>query len=568
MSKRLRALIVDDSENDAALLALELRRGGYDVTCERVETPATMNSALAKQTWDLIISDYTMPHFSGLDALELLKNTGIDVPFLMVSGSIGEETAVDVMKAGAHDYLMKDNLRRLVPSVDRELREAEVRRERRRIEEENQRHWHRLRALHEIDLAITSTLDLKAILDILLEKIDHLLPPSVTTVKLIDKERGELKPVACRNLNETQWKAVRRKELTRLTQIVLENKIPLTVANVQTDPRNNDPTFAIKEGLISYLGIPLIAKNETLGVIAFYIKEFHWFSDDEIEFLTTLAGQASVAINNSLLYEQSRQQAVDLERSNKIKDEFLGVISHELRTPVNVIAGYADLVKEGSLGEINSGQRTILNRIVTCTADLLEMVNGILYATSLEAKAIRAQCQPVDICDFLNELRSNYGASLDKGLTLNWEYPSDLPVLETDGPKLRHIFQNLIGNAIKFTKQGTVTISARHNSQNETVEFKVSDTGIGIAKELHRAIFEKFRQADSSASRAYEGVGLGLYIVKQFAELIGGTVNVESDVGSGSTFTITIPVKVKAGGSDSTTCEQENAFEVNCLLDR
>jgi signal transduction histidine kinase/DNA-binding response OmpR family regulator len=568
MSKRLRALIVDDSENDAALLALELRRGGYDVTCERVETPATMNSALAKQTWDLIISDYTMPHFSGLDALELLKNTGIDVPFLMVSGSIGEETAVDVMKAGAHDYLMKDNLRRLVPSVDRELREAEVRRERRRIEEENQRHWHRLRALHEIDLAITSTLDLKAILDILLEKIDHLLPPSVTTVKLIDKERGELKPVACRNLNETQWKAVRRKELTRLTQIVLENKIPLTVANVQTDPRNNDPTFAIKEGLISYLGIPLIAKNETLGVIAFYIKEFHWFSDDEIEFLTTLAGQASVAINNSLLYEQSRQQAVDLERSNKIKDEFLGVISHELRTPVNVIAGYADLVKEGSLGEINSGQRTILNRIVTCTADLLEMVNGILYATSLEAKAIRAQCQPVDICDFLNELRSNYGSSLDKRLTLNWEYPSDLPVLETDGPKLRHIFQNLIGNAIKFTKQGTVTISARHNSQNKTVEFKVSDTGIGIAKELHRAIFEKFRQADSSASRAYEGVGLGLYIVKQFAELIGGTVNVESDVGSGSTFTITIPVKVKAGGSDSTTCEQENAFEVNCLLDR
>ena len=568
MSKRLRALIVDDSENDAALVALELRRGGYDVTFERVETLETMNSALAKQTWDLVISDYTMPHFSGLDALKSFKKTGIDLPFLMVSGSIGEETAVGVMKAGAHDYLMKDNLRRLVPSVDRELREAEVRSERRRIEEENQRHWHRLRVLHEIDLAITSTLDLKAILDILLEKIDHLLPPSVTTVKLIDKETGELKPVACRNLNETQWKAARRKELTRLTQIVLENKIPLTVANVQTDPRNNDPTFAIKEGLISYLGIPLIAKNETLGVIAFYIKEFHWFSDDEIEFLTTLAGQASVAINNSLLYEQSRQQAVDLERSNKIKDEFLGVISHELRTPVNVIAGYADLVKEGSLGEINSGQRTILNRIVTCTADLLEMVNGILYATSLEAKAIRAQCQPVDICDFLNELRSNYGSSLDKGLTLNWEYPSDLPVLETDGPKLRHIFQNLIGNAIKFTKQGTVTISARHNSENKTVEFKVSDTGIGIAKELHRAIFEKFRQADSSASRAYEGVGLGLYIVKQFAELIGGTVNVESDVGSGSTFTITIPVKVKAGGSDSTTCEQQNAFEVNCLLDR
>jgi len=236
MPKFLRVLVVDDSEDDAILLVRELRHGGHEVDTQRVETPQAMNSALAKDPWDLVISDYTMPNFSGLEALELLKKTAIDNPFIMVSGSIGEQTAVNVMKAGAHDYLMKDNLRRLVPSVERELREAEVRRERRRVEEENRRNSRRIQALHDLGLAITSTLDLQAVLGILLEKIEQLLPNSATTIKLLDRDTGELQPVACRNLSEKQWKAVGQKPLAGLAKIVLENRIPLTVANVQTDP--------------------------------------------------------------------------------------------------------------------------------------------------------------------------------------------------------------------------------------------------------------------------------------------------------------------------------------------
>src|SRR5438309_11051226 len=117
MSKSLRVLVVDDSEDDAMLLTRELRRGGHEVNFQRVDTPPAMSSALAKDPWDLVISDYTMPRFSGLEALELLQKKAIDIPFIMVSGSIGEETAVNVMKAGAQDYLMKDNLTRLTPSV-------------------------------------------------------------------------------------------------------------------------------------------------------------------------------------------------------------------------------------------------------------------------------------------------------------------------------------------------------------------------------------------------------------------------------------------------------------------
>src|SRR5712691_10772881 len=134
MSVPLRILMIEDSEDDAALLVRELRRGGYDVSHERVDTPAAMSSALDKQKWDLVISDHSMPHFSGVDALKLLRQKGSEVPFIFVSGTMGEEAAVAALKDGAQDYLMKSNLRRLVPSVQRELREAEERCEHKQLE--------------------------------------------------------------------------------------------------------------------------------------------------------------------------------------------------------------------------------------------------------------------------------------------------------------------------------------------------------------------------------------------------------------------------------------------------
>ena len=133
--KKLHVLIVEDSEDDALLLVRELRRGGYEPVFERVETPESMKEALEKGKWDIIISDFILPRFSGIAALDVLKRSGIDLPFVIVSGKIGENTAVDAMKAGAHDYIMKENLKRLPPAVDRELREAETRRERKAADE-------------------------------------------------------------------------------------------------------------------------------------------------------------------------------------------------------------------------------------------------------------------------------------------------------------------------------------------------------------------------------------------------------------------------------------------------
>ena len=150
MSKPLRILVVEDSENDTLLLLHELRRGDYDPTFERVDTPAAMGAALERQSWDVVVADFSMPHFNALAALELLKKRELDLPFIIVSGTIGEELAVAAMKNGAKDYIMKGNLARLLPAVDRELLEAVERRERKRVEDQLSKTQEQFRVAREI----------------------------------------------------------------------------------------------------------------------------------------------------------------------------------------------------------------------------------------------------------------------------------------------------------------------------------------------------------------------------------------------------------------------------------
>ena len=139
LARDLRLLIVEDSEDDLTLIVREIKRAGYNVDCQRVETEAAMRDALDHTGWDMVIADYTLPHFSGVAALKTLRETGLDIPLIIVSGTITDETAVSAMRSGAKDYLMKDNLRRLVPAIERELAEAHERAERRRIEDDLKR---------------------------------------------------------------------------------------------------------------------------------------------------------------------------------------------------------------------------------------------------------------------------------------------------------------------------------------------------------------------------------------------------------------------------------------------
>jgi signal transduction histidine kinase len=480
---------------------------------------------------------YVVENVQVADGLRTLKKEGIQSAVVLPMRS-GDDV-IGIIHLGSRSRLkFEPNTIRLLKTISHQIGIAV---QKARLYAYVKQNLERVQALRQIDLAITSSLDLRAILDILLEKIDLVLPYPATTVKLFNKETGELEPVACRNVNEKEWKSIKRRGLYGLAKIVVENKTPVTVSNVQTDSRSIASDFAQSQGLVSYIGVPLIAKGEVLGLIAFYTKEQHAFSDDEIEFLTTLAGRAAVAIHNATLYEHIKEQMVTLEETNRVKDEFLSVISHELRTPLNVIMGYTRLVTEGSFGEINAEQKMALAKVMSHSDEQLKMVNSILCATSLEAAADAVNFREISLENLIEELKIDCALPFERELTLNWDYPRDLPIIKTDQAKLKHILDNLLNNAIKFTEIGHITLTVRYVPRANSIEFKVSDTGVGIPNEKLPFIFEMFRQLDSSETRQYGGVGLGLYIVKKFTEMLGGDVAVESELGVGSVFTIVIP---------------------------
>ncbi len=221
MAIPLRLLLVEDSEDDALLLAHELRRGGYGVDLTRVDTADAMSLALDSQPWDLVISDYSMPHFSGTAALKLLRSRGTEVPFIFLSGTLGEETAVAALKSGAQDYLMKGNLARLVPAIQRELREAEERRERKRLEQQLAQSQ-KMEAIGQLAGGIAH--DFNNLLGVIIG-YSELIPEQATQESDIHKQAGEIMKAGERAASLTrQLLAFSRKQV--LEPRLLNSTIP------------------------------------------------------------------------------------------------------------------------------------------------------------------------------------------------------------------------------------------------------------------------------------------------------------------------------------------------------
>jgi signal transduction histidine kinase len=242
----------------------------------------------------------------------------------------------------------------------------------------------------------------------------------------------------------------------------------------------------------------------------------------------------------------------EAEQRNQGKKEALDIVSHEFRTPLNLIAGYAQAVRDRVFGEVTKEQEEALGKILRQSDNLLYMVNAMLDLARIDAGDVSPEREQFSVVELLRELRVNHEPPLDKPVSLQWFIPDDLPAMCSDKAKLRIILQNLINNAIKFTDEGTIRISARHTADRRRIEFEVADPGIGIAEEILPFIFDKFRQADSSSTRQRGGVGLGLHIVRVFAESLGGTVSVKSKLGQGSTFTLALPVGAVSPHSSQT----------------
>jgi signal transduction histidine kinase len=273
--------------------------------------------------------------------------------------------------------------------------------------------------------------------------------------------------------------------------------------------------------------------NRSLGILVIWV----------IAILALLRGrmedEASKARDD--LEIRVRERTADLERANQVKDEFLSFVSHELKTPVNVIRGYSEILRDRTLGDINKDQEQAVEKLIKSSDELLEMIQGLLDLGRLEAGAVKVESHETDLAIFLKDLRAVYDTPIVKELSLEWDYPSDLPVVRTDSEKLKHILQNLINNAVQYTERGRVKVSVRYFAEGKGVEFEVADTGIGIPENELPHIFEMFHRVNSDQRSRAHNIGFGLHIVKQFTDLLEGKIEVESKLGKGSTFRVRLP---------------------------
>lgn len=226
------------------------------------------------------------------------------------------------------------------------------------------------------------------------------------------------------------------------------------------------------------------------------------------------------------------------------RKEILNIVSHEFRTPLNVIAGYAQTLRDKTWGEVNAEQGKVLGKILQESDHLTGIVNEVLDVTRIEAGELTLRRENFSLSDYLKEIETKFAPS-QESVSLHWVIPDGLPKISTDRATLTIILQHLINNALKFTMKGDVWVTARTASSQQSVEIEVKDTGIGIPREARDLIFEKFQQVDPSSTRTYGGMGLGLYIVKVFTDLLQGTLNVESEPAQGSTFTLSLPINTR-----------------------
>lgn len=237
-----------------------------------------------------------------------------------------------------------------------------------------------------------------------------------------------------------------------------------------------------------------------------------------------------------------RQAKEEAEIANRAKSEFLATMSHELRTPLNVMLGYADLLIEGIFSPLTAAQQDALRRIQKSTFALVDLVNHVLDLNRLEVGRLPVERRIVHIDQLFKEVEQETQGLRDlSGLGFHWQVERALPTLYTDPGKLKVVLKNLLTNAIKFTEVGDITLAAAEST--DAIVLSVTDTGMGVPADRQALIFEAFQQGDQANVRGQKGVGLGLHIAKRLLDLIGGTIEVESEVGRGSTFRVRLPVE-------------------------
>ena len=496
MGRPLRVLMVEDSEDDELLLLRALRRGSYEPTAERVETAAAMKAALDGGEWDLVLSDYSMPYFSAPAALALLQESGLDLPFIIVSGAIGEETAVEAMRVGAHDYVSKDNLARLIPAIERELRDVEVRRERQRAEDALRESERRAREqAHQVQQIIRTVPEGVLLLD------------TSSRVLLVNPAAQEyLAVLADARVGEP---------LDRLGgRPVVELLAP--------PPR----------GLWHEVGVSGALQPRTFEVIAQPIE-----AGPETE--------GWVLVIRDVTEEREVRRVVQRQERLAAVGQLAAGIAHDFNNIMTSIILYAGMMaKSPNLSSVHWKYLETIRQQGRRATELIQQILDFSRQSMIER-------HPLNLLPFLKELEKLLARTFPENVHLCLDYDHGYYYVNADLTRMQQVVMNLALNARDAMPEGGelhIELSRVRIGQDtrppcpgmvagEWVCMSVSDTGTGIPPEIRPRIFEPFFTTKPPG----QGTGLGLAQVYGIVEQHEGHIRVDSQVGSGTTFAIYLP---------------------------
>lgn len=408
-----------------------------------------------------------------------------------------------------------------------------------RLYQEQERHLNESEALRRIGQLISATLNLQDILKFVTEE----------SARLLGCDGGAL--TWCTPSNECEvagasgfvspWRGRRFPLAGSVTELVVRERRAIRTEEVQEEnlPLKQQLVETGSPVLRSFLAVPLWSGERTVGALSVSSTAVRVFSLNDERILQALADQAVHAINNAQLYEQLQDALRREQETSRQRSAFFASASHELRTPLNIILGYIDLVREGIVGQLDTEGVEILGRAHKAARHMIALVNDLLDLAQIERTELQLRPEVVDLEEFLQEIFAVWEKPMSEAeLVFCRVGTRSFPVLVTDKARLRQILDNLLGNALKFTKAGHILMGARVLEQ--TIEIWVEDTGIGIDAVYHEKIFDEFQQVEYSSTEQFDGFGLGLAVCKKIALLLHGDIQVESAVGRGSTFTVSL----------------------------
>lgn len=501
MDNSLRILFVEDSEADTQIVLQELRQGGYIPIHQRVDSAVMLQLALQQYTWDIVICDYLLPGFGAPQALQILKTTRLDLPCIVLSGMIGEDAAVEMMRAGASDYLFKGQLKRLLPAIDRELREANVRQAKRQAD--------------------ASILQLAAIV----ESTEDAIVSTDLKGRVLTWNPGAEKLYGYTVL-EAQGQLL-------LSLIQPNSDLLLPIPSEQPGTYHTNPANQINSQINKVIDCRQVTQRRKTGELI------------EVSLTVSLIrGLDGKVVGFAIIARDISERQI----IQRMKDEFISVVNHELRTPLASLQGSIELLLTGKLGELSERGLRMLQIAAGNIDRLVDLTSNILTLEDLTSGNAALVKQPCDIGEVVNHAVSQeQPRALKRGIQL-LVVPQSIQIT-LDRERMIQVFHHLVANAIQFSptdskiwievklQEGKTPIDSPH------VLISVKDQGQGIPPEQLDKIFEQFQQGDASDTRRPGGVGLGLTICQNIVQQHQGCLWVESSIGQGSTFYLTLPVQ-------------------------